>query len=85
MVAEIILSRYGFAKVRKLARMGGPDYQVAELGNSKNEIGTPSCEEKSWHVCSLDKPRLGLVGRSGSRKPWAGAGQGYLWAGRSQG
>ena len=46
MVAEIILSRYGFAKVRKLARMGDPDYQVAELGNARNRIGIPSCEEE---------------------------------------
>ena len=44
MVAEIILSRYGFAKVRKLARMGGLDYQVVELGNSRNRIGNPSYE-----------------------------------------
>ena len=44
MVAGIILSRYGFAKVRKLARMGGLAYQVAGLGNARNRIGNPSYE-----------------------------------------
>ena len=44
MVTEIIPLGYDFAKVRKLARRGGPICQVVGLGNARNMVGNPSYE-----------------------------------------
>ena len=70
MVTEIIPLGYDFAKVRKLARVGGPIFQVVGLGNARTRVGKPSHEGEGSLLTPRLSPGWAWKIQPGSRDLW---------------